>query len=163
VLAANPNAVFSTVYANLAANTFAIPIEENNCKTAMEYIRQLVSIGDAASARYVFGFYEDRVAYYNAIPTTPEYQYQLSSGSQAVEMYADNSTVYPWDVRPAKWIFITDFLIGRVSSTTAIRDDPRMMFIESLNFTAPFSLQLQGAKVSTLPQRLAQLGLGGMS
>lgn len=162
VMTASPNTVLSTVYSYVNTNTFAVPVSQNKDMIALDYIKSLVSVGDAANNRWTFGVYEDRQAYYSAIPTAAEYQYQLAEGSQSVRRYADNATVRPWDVRPAKWLFITDFLIGRVASSTMIRDDPRMLFIESVSFAAPYTLQVQGAKVSTIAQQMAKLGLGGL-
>jgi len=39
--------------------------------------------------------------------------------------------------------------------------DPRALFIESVNFTAPNTLSLQGGVTETVSQLLAQKGLGG--
>jgi hypothetical protein len=52
-------------------------------------------------------------------------------------------------------------MIGRVADTN-IRQDPRNIFVESLAYTAPYGLILNGGKISTLSQRLAQKGLGGI-
>jgi hypothetical protein len=162
VLTASPNAVLSANYSYVNSNTFAVPVAQEKDTMALDYIKSLVAVGDSANNRWTFGIYEDRQAYYSVIPTTAEYQYQLSEGAQTVRRYADNTTVRPWDVRPAKWLFITDFLIGRVASSTMIRDDPRMLFIESVNYAAPYSLSVQGAKISTIAQQMAKLGLGGI-
>ena len=70
--------------------------------------------------------------------------------------------IEPWNVLPAKWAFIPNFMIGRIPDTTAMRDDMRYLFIESLTFTAPYGLILTGAKISKLPQILGQLGLLGV-
>jgi hypothetical protein len=79
------------------------------------------------------------------------------------EIYTPNGNIVrPWEVVPAKWAHIPDFMIGRIGDMTAMRNDPRYMFIESLTYTAPYSLTLTGAKVSKLPQILAQRGLAGI-
>jgi hypothetical protein len=120
-----------------------------------------VALGDPSDfARYTFGVYDDRQAYYKKMPTAIEYVYRLSSGSQAIET-TGGARVQPWNVRPAKWLEIPDFLIGRAAGGGNLRDDPRNVFIESVTYTAPFGLTINGGKVSTLKQKMAQLGLGG--
>ena len=84
------------------------------------------------------------------------------SNNQGADIYTPfGEIVRPWDVLPARWAHIPDFMIGRISDT-AMRDDPRYMFIESLTYTAPYGLTLTGAKISKLPQVLGQLGLMGI-
>jgi len=70
--------------------------------------------------------------------------------------------VYPWEVRAGRWLFFTDFLAGRVPATTPVREDPRMLFLESITYTAPNSLMLTGSRVSRLDQAIGRYGLSGI-
>jgi len=74
-----------------------------------------------------------------------------------VEAYGNGATVDPWDVLPARWVFLYSFLPGR-GQPAALRDDPRFLFIESVRFSAPSTVQISGQKVSRIPQMIARLG-----
>ena len=63
--------------------------------------------------------------------------------------------------RPGKWLMFTDFLIGQAEELN-LRNDPRAMFIETVKYTAPWSLQLKGGAVDTIDAVVAQLGLSGI-
>jgi hypothetical protein len=69
----------------------------------------------------------------------------------------------PWNVLPARWIFRPDFLVGRFLpiSAASLGSDPRAAFIEVVQFDAPYSLSINGRKLSQLDQVLARRGLGG--
>ena len=65
------------------------------------------------------------------------------------------------DVKPGKWIFFPDFLMGKaLDDLDDFRLDPRYMLVESVRYTAPYGLSLSGGKISTFSQILAQKGLG---
>jgi hypothetical protein len=69
--------------------------------------------------------------------------------------------VRPWLVRPGKWLFLNDFLVGKPVSTT-LRSDPRNLFIEQVNYTLPYSLSLSGGRLTQLGQVLSQISMGGI-
>jgi hypothetical protein len=123
-------------------------------------ILALIALGDVNDDRWTFGIYNDQKAHYGVIPSTPFYQHRIASESQRIETYAGNARVFPWDVRPAQWVFLPDFLVGRVQPTE-LRLDPRYVFIESVRYTAPWGIELTGSKVDSISQVMAQLGLGG--
>jgi hypothetical protein len=159
-LTADPNSIISTDYTKITANTLSIPAWENDDPIALAYIMGLVNLGDTAYNRYTFGIYANRRAYYDVMPSTQEYIWRVNDGGEIYTQYGE--IVRPWDVLPARWVHIPDFMIGRISDATQMRDDPRYMFIESVTYTAPYSLTLTGAKVSKMPQILGQLGLAGI-
>jgi len=159
VMGADPNTLFSTDYANIATNNLLVSRYDTEERTAWAIIKALVARGDVNDNRYIFGIYNNQVAYYDAIPTDIEYYQRLADPSQRVETLF-GQWVKPWDVQVGKWLLFPDFLIGKVQPTN-IRLDQRAMFIESLTYTAPWALSLTGGKVSSLSQRLARLGLGG--
>jgi len=64
-------------------------------------------------------------------------------------------------VLPAHWIFFPDFLVGRTQPTTDLRTDKRYMFIESVRYSAPDTIQMTGSKVGRLAQLLAKKGMWG--
>jgi len=160
VLAADPNNIISSDYSKITANTLAIPVYANDDDLALDYINSLVTLGDAAYNRYTFGIYANQRAEYTVMPRRETYIWHLADGGMLTNPYG--GIIEPWNVLPARWVLIPDFMIGRVSPTAALRDDPRYMFIESLTFTAPYGLTLTGSKISKMPQIFSQMGLGGI-
>lgn len=163
-LAADPNGLFSTDYSGIDANAFLVAARERENKTALAVIKALVAIGDPNDARAIFGVYEDQRAYYEIVSTTttPEYQHRIVDKRQRIETYNGGTVVRPWQVRPGKWLFLPDFLPGHGVPTADLRDDPRMVFIERVSYSAPYSLSISGQRFGTSAQLLAKMGLGGM-
>ena len=159
VLAADVNGLFSTDYTRITANTLQTQQYVNDDDTAWAYIKYLVSQGDAADNRYLFGIYAGRRAVYEVQPTDTAYLQRITDNRQDVET-PTGQIVKPWDVLPGRWLLYPDFLVGRITPSNK-RDDSRYEFIERVTFTAPWSLSHTGSKASTLPQKLAKLGLGG--
>jgi hypothetical protein len=98
--------------------------------------------------------------YYSAVPTSLEYTYSLSDPAQEIA-YLSGVTVRPWEVQPARWLQVSDLMVGRVPDGD-MKDDPRNIFLEQIHYTAPYGITLNGAKVGTLAQVVARLGLSGI-
>jgi len=160
VLAAHSSSIYSTDYAGIATNTTDVPSYENNSRSAWTIIVSLVEKGDSSFNRYLFGIYANRRAFYSAAPSAIEYYHQISSEYPEVVDIAQ-SRVDPWDVLPGKWLQVNDILVGRVNPSS-LSADPRNIFIESLTYTAPYGLSINGGKASKLPQLLGRLGLSGV-
>lgn len=156
VITADPNGLFSTSYTQMAANALLVSRYDDDNRMAWDVIQELVSIGDAAANRYTFGIYDGRQAIYAAIPDDTAYQHRIAGKNVDIETYGVGTKIHPWDVLPARWMFLPDFLVGRTQPTDR-RLDPRYLFIESVRFTAPSALQISGQKVSRLPQMIARL------
>ena len=157
VLDADPNGMFSSANSTVATNALLVSGYDDDNRMAWNVIQELVSLGDAAANRYTFGIYDNQQAVYAIAPTTTEYQHRIASAGMDIETYDMGMTVYPWDVLPARWMFLSDFLVGQ-TQTTDQRLDPRFLFIESVRFTAPGLVQVSGQKVSRIPQMIARLG-----
>lgn len=162
VLAADPNGIFSSDFSDIATNTTPVGAWDDDYRQAWSVIKGIVGMGDATFSRYLFGVYAGRKAKYNALPTAPKYQRALADPGQWLELFGAGGHVNPWDVEPGEWVFYTDFLIGR-SQPTTLRLDPRYLLIEQAQFTAPWSLTMQGGKSARLDQLLARMGLAGSS
>jgi hypothetical protein len=160
ILALDPNGVFSTDYSNVTANTYQVKAYSNDDKNGMSALTELLTPGDAAFNRYTAGFYGQEVMFYTAMPGILEYITSLSDPNQEITR-PSGVIVRPWEVQPAKWLQISDLMVGR-SADVDPRDDPRNIFIEQVTYTAPYGVQLNGAKVGTLSQVLAQRGLAGI-
>ena len=161
ILADTPNVAwlaFNTEH--VTSNTLQVPAWEDEDRLAWSVIKNVVARGDSSQNRWLFGIYANLEAYYEAAPTTLEYQQRLSQPRAIVERTGGDE-VYPWNVLPGKWMIFPDFLIGQAAELS-LRDDPRAMFIERVKYTAPWTLELRGGDVDTLPALVAQLGLSGI-
>jgi len=158
IINGNPNAgMYGTP--SIDTNNAIIPEQEENDKTAMTHIKELLALGGANDQRYTLGFYEHRQAQYRELPTEPYYKIRLSDSGQRIQTY-QGALVYPWDVRPAQWLFISDALIGRYSDHNELYEDPRYLFIEQVDYTAPWQVNISGSRVGTFSQLMARYGLG---
>lgn len=160
VLAADPNSFFSTNYNYITTNAVQVGAYDRDSRVAEAVIKGITALGGTSNERWTFGFGNDRVAHYKAIPTSAIYQRRLAEPEQRVERWATGQRVKPWDVQAGEWIFYSDLLAGRAPATT-LRTDPRYMFIEQAEYSAPWSLTLTGSQVGQLDQIMAQYGLGG--
>jgi len=158
ILQANPNTgMFGSYF--IDSNLSIVPEESTEDKYAMAHLKELLAIGGASDQRYTMGVYENRDVYYKEIPTSPAYKTTLSDQGQRVLTY-EGALVYPWDIRPSRWLFISDSMIGRYTDTANYYEDPRYMFIEKVSYSAPWSLTLSGARVGSFDQLMAKMGIG---
>lgn len=161
VLQADPNGWIADDYSRVAGNDLEVMAWENNNYVALDLIRGLAAMGDDQSRRHLFGVYEERRPVYGPAPTEHDYEIRLNDPAQAIRDIG-GGVVQPWRVRPGRWAFFSDFLVG-FSGGATLRDDPRMLFIESVTYHGGQVIpELTGGKVATLRQRLARLGLGGI-
>ena len=131
----------------------------NKDQTALARIKFCTSYGDANDVRYLFGIYNDRKAYYEEVPDDIEYYQAITDPKQRITNVS-GIEIKPWDVRPGKWLQYTDFLVGAFTPSD-FREDPRVQFVESVTYTAPWGLSHTGNKISTVAQKLSKLGLAG--
>lgn len=158
ILGSAPTVAYETT--DIDTNTLAFGLFADGQKTGLGEIMDVVAAGDSSDNRWTFGIYNDRRAFYRAVPTTAVYQHYLGETAQRIENIG-GGLVYPWQVRPAEWLIVADYLPG-IIAPAIIREDPRAIFIESVRYTAPFGIQIEGGKTGKLAQKLAKTGLGGM-
>lgn len=161
VFGADTNSIFSTNLGNIASILTLTSGYQADYKKALDVIRAALNIGDAAFGRLTFQVLENRVPFLKSLPSDTAYVNRIITAGRSIET-VNGAIVYPWDVRPGQWLLIPDFLVGRIN-TTYKREDPRYIMIESVRYTAPWDLEVNGAKINTLPQYLEQYGLGGLS
>ena len=91
------------------------------------------------------------------------YQQRGDDPRQMVEDTAGNA-IQPWAVRPGKWLLFTNLLPGALVAQSLANEPEaeRSMFIESVQYSAPNGLRLQGGVVNSLRQALAQWGVTGI-
>lgn len=162
VLGANPNGIFSTDYSKITSNTTQVSDYGSGERESEAILKDLCSRGDSSNNPYTIGFYNDRVLHYQPAPTSVEYQQRITGNRGITD--AGDGIIKPWDVTPAKYLFYPDFLIGRNSpiTTESLGTDPRVGFIETVSFRAPYDVSVNGIKLSNLDQVLAKRGIGGL-
>lgn len=158
VLAAQLNTIFSTDYSQIVTNSTLVPTNGTGERTGEDIIKDLISRGDSLNNPYSCGFYEGRRLFYQTVPTSYEYQQRITGNLGIIDL--TENEIKPWDVKPAKYIFFPDFLVGRFPpvTTLSLGSDPRIGYIEVANFSAPYSVNVDGNKLSQLDQLLAKRG-----
>lgn len=156
VLTAQLNTIFSADYSQISANSTAVLASGNGERTAEDIIKDLVSRGDNLNSPYSCGFYEGRRLHYQAVPTSYEYQQRIAGNLGIIDL--TENEIKPWDVKPNKYIFFPDFLVGRFPpvTTLSLGSDPRIGYIEVANFSAPYNVSTDGNKLSQVDQLLAR-------
>lgn len=162
ILGDSPTVTFNTD--RIDTNPLQVPNYAEGEKTGLGMIRDIVAKGDASDNRYTFGIYAGQAAVYEQIPSTVYYTHALGDAEQVIALEGTGSRVYPWNVKPGRWLMVTDFLVGRGAPATVeeLRKDPRAIFIESVRYSAPWGISINGGRVGKLNQKLAKLGLGGI-
>lgn len=163
VINADPNGIFVIDNTKIESNVTIVSQQEDQDRTAMAIINGMLTLGDGSFNRYIFGVYEDRTIIYRAVPDYIMYQARVFNDANIIEKFADDSLVMPWNVRPGNWIVFSDFFISDKIQSTPQRNDPRYMFIETVSYSIPFGLQINGARISEISQMLAQMGLRGLT
>jgi hypothetical protein len=161
VLQATPNLAWLAYDTdNVDPNTVQVHHYEDGFNLAWAIIKDIVARGGTTNERWIFGIYNDLEAHYEAAPTDVEYVQRLSDPKVRIET-TSGGEVYPWNVKPGKWLEFPDFLIGK-TQPAELREDARMLFIEGITYRAPYTLEIRGGDVDRLSQLLGQLGLTGI-
>lgn len=153
----------STNYSRILANTTQVKRYQNSDQIALEQIKGLTAMGDSNNNRHIFGIYENRQAVYELSSSIVDYEMRLDNTEQHI-LDPGEAIVYPWQIRPGKYAFFSDFMPGLGVVNTDLQQDLRTIEIEQVQFDVrlPFSVQLTGGHTSKYEQKSARLGLRGM-
>lgn len=160
VITADVNGIFSTDFSKIASNSTDVKDSASGEQTAETILVDLNSRGDSSDNPYAIGCYNDRRIVYEQIPM--DIVYQKRRGQQVEDNLG--GLIRPWDVKPNEWLFRPDFLVGRhppITSAT-LGTDPRAGLIETVKYSTPYGLSVNGIKLSNLDQVLAKRGIGGV-
>lgn len=160
VLGGNPNGIF-TNQRLMDNSTTTVKEFENNDNDAWTVIKDVVDRGDSDGNRWLFGVYGDRLCVYEPVDYDIFYQHSLADQVQRILTYEGGVWVLPWNIKAGKFMLISDFLAGTDFLSQGERD-PRLVFIESVRYTAPMSWSITGGKATKGIQLLYRLGLGGI-
>ena len=157
------NHLFSSTNASIGVNAVGIGEYRSEYVPCDTVLKDAVSFGGPAYARWLFYIGNGRYATYRAVTDTIAYIQTLREPSQSI-LNPFGDSVHPINVWPGQWMFFPDFAIGRKFDNNAadLASDPRALFIESATFTAPDQLDIAGGKSDRLPQILKEYGIGGI-
>jgi hypothetical protein len=161
ILGLQPNALFSSDYTKIqAAADFLLltPNTEDGNKTARQVLTEMIAQGTGADNRTFLMVLNDRVVTYDQVPSTVEYSHRLYENTANIFSTSDGAPVKPWEVLPARWLIVSDFLAGRILPSE-LRLDPRCIFIENVSYKAPYDLTVTGSRVTKAKQMLAKFGV----
>jgi hypothetical protein len=149
----------SSDVSKLYDNAVLVPAYDSDDMTCLSILKAAASLGGPSYEQWMFGIYDNLVPEFKAVPSTLSYKAKAAQGGLEITDMQDN-IVAPYTVRPGRWLLFTDLMPGK-SIPIDLRDEPRALLIKRVEFTAPNELRLNGAEANTLPQILAQYGLGG--
>lgn len=161
ILGLEPNNVLSPDVHYIQDNLYLTAAMTDTLKTGWDELKGLLSLGnDTSFDRRTFGVYDADKVYYSVIESAVFYNHRLTDPAQRITT-PGNNWVRPWDVRPAHWLFVPDFLAGKVAPDLDRRQDPRYKFLDSVRYTAPYTLDLSGGRTDRLSQMLARITYSG--
>lgn len=162
ILDTDPNELIAAKREYIESNTYLVSANERDNKTALGVIKSVLALGTSDNRRTFFGVYEDQIPRYWSEPYDALYKFRIADENQDVERYTWGIRQAPWNVRPGQWLFVPDFLAGRQPPPLNLRQDPRAFLIETVKYTAPYTLELSGERFGSAAQILAKKGLSGM-
>ena len=158
IVAAEPNALFSS---SVATNTIQVPATQNDDAEAWGLIKALIALGDTSLNRYTFGVYEGRRATYKPVSNSVVYVRPLREGASVIQD-AQGGLLQPWEIRPGCYVLVTDLLPGKPVASD-LNDEQRAIYADTVQYRMPDSLVINGAHAFRVEQRMAQMGLSGVS
>lgn len=158
IVAAEPNALFSS---SVATNTIQVPAPQNDDAEAWGLIKSLIALGDTSLNRYTFGVYEGRRATYKPVANSVVYVRPLREGASVIQD-AQGGLLQPWEIRPGCYVLVTDLLPGKPVASD-LNDEQRAIYADTVQYRMPDSLVINGAHAFRIEQRMAQMGLSGVS
>jgi hypothetical protein len=162
ILGYDPNSYILANYSWIEENQYLVNDLEDKLRFAWDIVSELLTLGnDTDDNRRLFGIYENGRPVYNTMPNEIDYIYRISSNQEIRNYKITSEIIRPWRVQPGKWINVADFLIGRNIFSTSLYGDPRNHFIESVKYTAPYTINLSGGSISRLSQMLAKITYTG--
>lgn len=158
IVAAEPNALFSS---SVATNTIQVPAGQTDDAEAWGLIKSMIAMGDTSLNRYTFGVYENRRVTYKAVDNNVVYVRPLREGASVIQD-AQGGLLQPWEVRPGSYVLVTDLLPGKPVASD-LNAEQRAIFADTVQYRMPDSLVINGAHAFRIEQRMAQMGLSGVS
>jgi len=146
-------------------NTLAV-VEEADYERVWPRIRDITTLGDASSNRWLLGCYQGRTLNYQQADISSIAYYVYLKGREGVRITDSNGAEVPASlVQPGQIAFVAD-VMPAVPQASTLLDDPRAIFIEALEFQLG-QVSLQGTtqrdSVNTILEIALNDALGDVS
>jgi len=154
--------------ADLATNTSQVSQEYDRDDLAGDLILGLARMADASNNRFICGVYEDRLLKYEQSQTLSsegniKYKIRIRDNESVIREVVTNRPISPAALRPNNWLRVVDILSGNIRTSTDIKKDPQVTFIESVIFSEPDGLTIPGNRAIQIDNLMAKAGFGGVS
>lgn len=159
IVAAEPNGLFTST--QIETNTIQVPAWEDDDAEAWGLIKDLVAQGNGALERTAFGIYENRRVVYNTVGNNVIYIRPFREGANVIQD-TGGGLLQPWQIRPGTYVWVSDLVPGK-PLTSRLAQDPRVLYANTVQFRTPDQLVINGAHSFRIEQKLAQLGVSGIS
>ena len=153
---------------NIATNTSQVSQEYDRDDLAGDLILGLTRMADSSNNRFICGVYEDRILKYEQSKSLSseddiKYKIRIRDNESVIREVETNRAVSPAALRPNDWLRVVDILSGDIRTSTDIKKDPQVTFIESVTFSEPDGLTIPGNRAVQLDNLMAKSGFGGVS
>ena len=154
--------------ADLTENTSQVSQEYDRDELAGDLILGLTRMADASNNRFICGVYEDRILKYEqaqglSSESDIKYKIRIRDNESVIREIETNRAVSPAALRPNDWLRVVDVLSGNIRTSTDIKKDPQVTFIESVTFSEPDGLTISGNRAVQIDNLMAKSGFGGVS
>jgi hypothetical protein len=154
-----------TTGANLNAietNSYLVPAQETKNRYAWDILLGLANTGDASNNRWIIGMYPNGMMYYrnvNSIPVT--YEFIIHRERQEYLLNDSKQRILPYDIDPGTWLQLNTYANDTLPDFVNLYTDDRFAFIETVRYTAPYSLEITSDRFGKFPQLLAKMSNSG--
>ena len=154
--------------ADLATNTSQVSQEYDRDDLAGDLILGLTRMADSSNNRFICGVYEDRILKYEQSKALSsegdiKYKIRIRDNESVIREVGTNRPISPAALRPNDWLRVVDVLSGDIRTSTDIKKDPQVTFIESVTFSEPDGLTIPGNRAVQIDNLMAKAGFGGVS
>ena len=154
--------------ADLTENTSQVSQEYDRDELAGDLILGLARMADSSNNRFICGVYEDRILKYEqaqglSSENDIKYKIRIRDNESVIREAKTDRSVSPAALRPNDWLRVVDILSGNIRTSTDIKKDPQVTFIESVTFSEPDGLTIPGNRAVQIDNLMAKAGFGGVS
>jgi len=165
----NANTIISTIITatgqnyiasqRLDTNTTQVQKYFLNYDTSYDLVQLIANLGDSSYNRWLVYVLEDRILYYKAASTIVDYFRRVEDARQEIRDLSGRIIPY-WEMRPNHWIRTADTFPHALTPAN-LQDDFQIMFVESVEWTEPDGLILNGSQGDNLPVIIARMAAKG--
>ena len=128
--------------------------------TGYDLIRQIASFGDSSYNRWLAYVLEDRVFHYKQASSSIKYLRRTTDQRQEFIDIGSGRVIPYWELRPNNWIRTMDVL-PFVIPPASLKNDFQAAYIESIEWTEPDGLQIEGSTGDNLQVMIARMAAHG--